>query len=534
MAAKAQKTATSERLDVPKQRAADSKAMPLPDALGFSPSKPPNGILMTPGTTRRNKSVSFGAQVVDNEGKKVGRSGLPNSCPGKFPSPWTSKMDVSSLTDLSGTSSQKRTKLTQTLHDVRDASKTKKRPEKPEIKSKDDMDLTVDFLEPRSQSGKYWKREYEAYAEKTQREVKKLLVKQKIAKEYAKDKDVELLAMTEQLRQETAKAEKLEANFKLLESQMRELKENLKRSDGNGTVPQTALKGAHNEAAIRSENWNLREEAERLHVERGQNKTPKVQPSPRRRAARVNKDLWADAMHSSPFVADVTEKFPKRVAEGNTKLTKTGSPLKPRDMNIVEWSQHHSQPKTKNLTADETPKRTAARSTLRSSRESNVLPDDSIDLEAILPQLSPEAMPRSAGRSARTTPRSAREPAGDRAMDGVVHTYSPVKPLDMSSPLPKFDRLALPVGMASDGANTESRNQRKKLSLAESFAKVASTGADGIRVDPRVAPRPGEKNDAEAEHDDAVDAASQRRGLSEEKKIAARERLAAKKAARAG
>lgn len=47
-----------------------------------------NGILMTPGTAAtRRKTVSFGAHVVDNEGKKSivpGRSGLPNNCPGNF------------------------------------------------------------------------------------------------------------------------------------------------------------------------------------------------------------------------------------------------------------------------------------------------------------------------------------------------------------------------------------------------------------------------------------------------------------------
>jgi len=56
-------------------------------------SSPTKGILMTPGTANaKRKSVTFGAAVVDNEGKnRIGKSGLPNNCPGKFPSPWTPK-----------------------------------------------------------------------------------------------------------------------------------------------------------------------------------------------------------------------------------------------------------------------------------------------------------------------------------------------------------------------------------------------------------------------------------------------------------
>ena len=56
-------------------------------------SSPTKGILMTPGTAAaRRKTVTFGDHVVDNEEKRPVKSGLPDDCPGKFPSPWN-KLD---------------------------------------------------------------------------------------------------------------------------------------------------------------------------------------------------------------------------------------------------------------------------------------------------------------------------------------------------------------------------------------------------------------------------------------------------------
>ncbi|KAK8213379.1 hypothetical protein M8818_002678 [Zalaria obscura] len=127
-----------------------------------SPSKPA-GILLTPGTLRRNKTVTFGAQVKNNEGKAGSRphkSGTPKDIPGKFPSPSknaTMGMDFS-LEPLQ--SSQTRTRLTEKLHEAREVS-NKLDPKLP-ARAKDDTDITLDVMEPRSQSGRYWKQEYES------------------------------------------------------------------------------------------------------------------------------------------------------------------------------------------------------------------------------------------------------------------------------------------------------------------------------------------------------------------------------------
>ncbi|OCK81768.1 hypothetical protein K432DRAFT_424674 [Lepidopterella palustris CBS 459.81] len=185
-----------------------------------SPTKP-NGILMTPGTgARGRKTVSFGAHVVDNEGKKVTaprKSGLPNDCPGKYPSPWT---PTSQLV----TEKKPRTKLTAALYDVRDSALPKS-DSKP--KAKDDNDITIDMMEPRSESGKYWKEQYQSYAERSEKEMKKLVTKQQMAKNYAKKKDAEAMELQTKLADER-KRHKLRE--KELEEQTKDYQEHLRQS----------------------------------------------------------------------------------------------------------------------------------------------------------------------------------------------------------------------------------------------------------------------------------------------------------------
>lgn len=164
-----------------------------------SPSKQPGGILMTPGTTSKGrKTVSFGSQVMDNEGKKVngGKSGIPNDCPGKFPSPWTPgaqlKLDPSS-------DKKPRNKLTEALLDARTTTQSTSG-QKP--RARDDTDITIDMGAPRSESGKYWKEQYESYAERSEKEMKKVIAKQQLAKKFAMKKDGEVTELATKLEQE--------------------------------------------------------------------------------------------------------------------------------------------------------------------------------------------------------------------------------------------------------------------------------------------------------------------------------------------
>lgn len=192
-----------------------------------SPTKQPGGILMTPGTSRKGKSVSFGAHVVDNEGKKgMGRSGIPDNCPGKFPSPWTPGTELK----LDAPSDRPRSKLTEAFYNARSTTQLKAG-EKP--KAKDDSDITLDLGAPRSESGKYWKEQYEAYAEKSQKEMKKLVAKQQLAKNYAKKKDAEAIEAVTRLGEERKRFRNRERQ---LEQQNKDFQERLRQAMAEKTA----------------------------------------------------------------------------------------------------------------------------------------------------------------------------------------------------------------------------------------------------------------------------------------------------------
>lgn len=225
-------------------RYATQKADPKDDAADSDGARRA-GILSTPGTLKGRKTVSFGAQVVDNEGKKTTRSGIPNDCPGKFPSPWTPKVEAlaEELEERPSSSS----KLTQKLYEARDSSKrsepkaeapgakAKTEAARPKPRARDDADITVDVMEPRSESGRYWRDQYLEYAYNSEREVRKIIKKQQIAKEYARKKDNEAIELTEKLEAErkrhVQREKELEAKNKDYKERLRQaMAENLKSS----------------------------------------------------------------------------------------------------------------------------------------------------------------------------------------------------------------------------------------------------------------------------------------------------------------
>ncbi|KFY28662.1 hypothetical protein V493_02817 [Pseudogymnoascus sp. VKM F-4281 (FW-2241)] len=220
-------------------------------------SSPSKGILMTPGTARSRKSVSFGAAVKDKEAKPNSNTGIPDDCPGKFPSPWVGgagKQDGRSL---------RQTALTKTLENVRDTKRrrteeTKRRtsgPDTPQslleldIKtgltapqilessqrdensqarpySRDmddfDGDVTIDLNEPHSQSGRYWKSEYEKYNEDAKAQMTKLVKYKQMAKSYAKKKDEEAIDLGSKLKEAQKRALQMEDRIAELVAQIAE------------------------------------------------------------------------------------------------------------------------------------------------------------------------------------------------------------------------------------------------------------------------------------------------------------------------
>ena len=180
------------------------------------------------------KLVRFGPHVVDNENKKpASRSGLPNDCPGKFPSPWTPKVvkftenkdQLEATTERKPVVSIRKTDSSQANDAV---VATKIHPHKP--RAKDDADLTIDFLHPRSESGRYWKEQYLLYSNKSEEEVKKLIAKTKLAKDYAKKMDDEASELRQRLETERKRHTSRE---KALEKQIKDLREQLRLSAEN-------------------------------------------------------------------------------------------------------------------------------------------------------------------------------------------------------------------------------------------------------------------------------------------------------------
>jgi len=192
---------------------------------------PTKGILLTPGGgTARKKNVTFGAHVLDNEEKRPMRAGLPDDCPGKFPSPWNKHAQIEPKRDASPDKSKGRSKLTEAFEQVRDESKKRKhRTDKPDNDEfEDDDELPTELAEPRSKDGKYWKHEYDIYRTNTQREVKKLITKQQAAKNFALMKDTQCSDLADQLSQEQRKVERLEAQTGELAALVQELQAELR------------------------------------------------------------------------------------------------------------------------------------------------------------------------------------------------------------------------------------------------------------------------------------------------------------------
>lgn len=152
----------------------------------------PQGILLTPGTgTTRRKRVSFGQDVKKNNNLS------------KEPEPRQRTRLNDALEKASKSVNQKNT----AQQDQDDSSD--------EWEEADDEDycthdITVDLNEPHSQSGRYWKEEFEKYHEDAKAEMEKLLKYKQLAKSYAKQKDAEAIDLAVKLKEEQQKVIEME------------------------------------------------------------------------------------------------------------------------------------------------------------------------------------------------------------------------------------------------------------------------------------------------------------------------------------
>ncbi|OXV12078.1 hypothetical protein Egran_00160 [Elaphomyces granulatus] len=200
-------------------------------ALQAMPS-PTKSILVTPGTTsNRRKTVSFGDTVLDNERRKDGSLAKGGRMPpaSNFPSQW--------LTGLPEGKIRVRSKFTESLLDARETSpydpprvtepvrsdrKLLKHAEEfaVRIRHPEEMDNHVILNESRSQSGHYWKVEFDSYRKRTSREIRKLVQYRSAAKSYARKKDEEALRLADKLKEEEAKVADMERHVSSLASTM--------------------------------------------------------------------------------------------------------------------------------------------------------------------------------------------------------------------------------------------------------------------------------------------------------------------------
>lgn len=71
-------------------------------------------------------------------------------------------------------------------------------------------DITLDLNEPHSESGKYWKEEFEKYHREARAEMEKLLKYKKHLKSYAEEKDLEAIHLAQRLKEEQEKVVAME------------------------------------------------------------------------------------------------------------------------------------------------------------------------------------------------------------------------------------------------------------------------------------------------------------------------------------
>lgn len=209
------------------------------------------GILLTPGTaTSRRKRVSFGREVEAGENEKKKELRIDRDGRGRvnlFGDP-----DVKTASERSRT--RPRTKLAVALENARrlgaenrkeavdqQEEETHVRPQKETQQQQQtkaitpdeeealweevddvewDPDVTVDLNEPHSQSGRYWKAQFQRYQEDAKAEMSKLLKYKQLAKSYAKMKDAESVDLHAKLQEEKDKVAKMESHITELARQI--------------------------------------------------------------------------------------------------------------------------------------------------------------------------------------------------------------------------------------------------------------------------------------------------------------------------
>ncbi|EAW12582.1 uncharacterized protein ACLA_010050 [Aspergillus clavatus NRRL 1] len=195
-------------------------------------ASPTKSILVTPGTaSNRRKTVSFGDGVVDNERK---RDDIFNNKSLRTPMNLSGNLSSQWISGSSDGKDKPRSKLTQALLDSRDKSPNETTDRKidddpfatnetkmvPKSTKAEENDDTINLEDPRSQSGKYWKAEFDNYRAKTTNEIRKLIQYRSAAKKFALMKETEASRLAKKLKEEESKVAEMERHVTQLASTM--------------------------------------------------------------------------------------------------------------------------------------------------------------------------------------------------------------------------------------------------------------------------------------------------------------------------
>lgn len=192
----------AQRASRDKARAAKPTAFTT-DQGSDTPLKP-QGILLTPGTgASRRKRVSF------NHDLATTKTISPNN-EGVAVSKRTRLSDVLDKARRKSTTNVSRQTENFTAKDGSDESDWEEEELYDENGELNGQDLTVDLNEPHSQSGKYWKEQFEKYHLEARAEMEKLLKYKKHLKSYAEEKDLEAIQLAQRLKEEQEKVVAME------------------------------------------------------------------------------------------------------------------------------------------------------------------------------------------------------------------------------------------------------------------------------------------------------------------------------------
>ncbi|KAI1391101.1 spindle pole body formation-associated protein-domain-containing protein [Hypoxylon trugodes] len=177
-----------------------------------SPNKQPTSILLTPGGTgtARRKRVSFNHDV------KAGSSTLDSS-------PLASAQHRKTSNLRRALENSRSTRVKRSARTVEEEPSSKPADNESDDEWEDDVnhhDATVDLNEPHSESGKYWKGEFNKYREEAMANIEQLVKYKAMAKSYAKKKDAEAIELAQKLKEEQLKVAKMDEDMAAMSAQI--------------------------------------------------------------------------------------------------------------------------------------------------------------------------------------------------------------------------------------------------------------------------------------------------------------------------